>query len=181
MLMLNVYFHPLPSSHIQGIHFQNKSHDFISQNNNDCTQEEAVFCTHHKIAHPKKCRLHQTASSLSLALFFAFLQSQALFFSFFIFLFRSLSVSSLSPSNLPFFSVKEWALIKIYLFLSVKPDSVRSHCTSSHHYAMSTKLNLLLFVLFSSVTHSLPCERSNSSTIALTKAKHAKASFPSQI
>lgn len=112
---------------------------------------------------------------------FRFLVVSSALFLLFIFLFRSLSVSSLSPSIPPYFSVKEWALIKIYLFLSVKPDSVRSHCTSSHHYAMSTKQNLLLFVLFSSVTHSLPCERSNSSTIALTKEKHAKASFPSQI
>lgn len=94
----------------------------------------------------------------------------------------SLSFCLLTLSIHPFFlSVKEWALIKIYLFLSLKPDSVCSHCTSSHHYAMSTKQNLLLFVLFSSVTHSLPCERSNSSTIALTKEKHAKASFPSHI
>lgn len=115
---------------------------------------------------------------ISLSLFRFLVVSSALFL---LFIFLFLSVSSLSPSIPPFFSVKEWALIKIYLFLSVKPDSVRSHCTSSHHYAMSTKQNLLLFVLFSSVTHSLPCERSNSSTIALTKEKHAKASFPSQI
>lgn len=112
---------------------------------------------------------------------FRFLVVSSSLFLLFIFFFRSLSVSSLSQSVPPFFSVKEWALIKIYLFLSLKPDSVRSHCTSSHHYAMSTKQNLLLFVLFSSVTHSLPCERSNSSTIALTKEKHAKASFPSHI
>ncbi len=114
---------------------------------------------------------------ISRSLFRFLLVSSALFLIF-IFLFRSLSISLLSPSIPLFFSVKEWALIKIYLFLSVKLDS---HCTRSHHYAMSTKQNLLLFVLFSSVTHSLPCERSNSSTIALTKEKHAKASFPSLI
>lgn len=135
---------------------------------------------HHRAAQLRKCWLRQSASSLSLSLIiFACLSlsfsscfeapASHLYFYFPLFLRPSL-----------YFSFKKWALIKTYPFLSLKPDCMCWHCTGSHHYEMSAKQNLLLFVFYS-VTHSLPCERSNSSTIALTKENHAKASFPSHI
>lgn len=151
----------------------------MSWNNSDCTPEKTVSARTSQRRSAEEMRV-TTICFIIISLSLSLRVSRSLFSCFEVPASHLYFYFPLSLRPSLHFSVKKWSLIKIYPFLSPKPDCLCSHCTGSHHYATSTKQNLLLFVFYS-VTHSLPCERSNSSTIALTKENRAKASFPSRI